>query len=105
MFALLDAHSSSTCALRIHWAPTRCIKVPSSCVTASTYQQPLLSVLDALAAPTVFMQQTLVFAETIDADGLVHALQLVLQSYPVLGYRLSKDQVKGMLCSWCLGLM
>jgi hypothetical protein len=93
MFALLDAHSSSTSAVPVHWAPAQHIQVPSSCVTASNHQQPLLSVLDALAAPTIFMQQALVFAEAISAEDLANALQLVLQGYPALGYRLSKDQV------------
>jgi hypothetical protein len=93
MFALLDAHNSSTNALAVTWSPPQHIQAPNSNDDASQ-QQPLLSVLDALAAPTVFMQQALVFKEAISAAELASAVQMVLERYPALGYRLAKDEVR-----------
>jgi hypothetical protein len=98
MFALLGGQSSNTSALPVHWGPAQRIKALSSSVTAANVQQPLLSVLDALAAPTVFMQQALVFGDAICAADLAEALQLVLQGYPALGYRLSKGKVRKRSC-------
>lgn len=104
MFAVLDAHSSSADALYVSWAPPQHIQAQSSS-HAATPQQPLLSVWDALAAPTVFMQQALVFKDAISTTDLATAVQLVLERYPALGYRVAKDQVRpvrplGGLVAW-----
>ncbi|KAF6265152.1 hypothetical protein COO60DRAFT_1117786 [Scenedesmus sp. NREL 46B-D3] len=98
MYALLNADSSAKDALSVHWASPRHIQAPCSDDGAATsHPQPPLSVLDALAAPTVFMQQALVFPKAIGAADLASALQLVLADFPALGYRLSQDQ-HGRLC-------
>jgi hypothetical protein len=99
MFAILNAGSSSTNTIPINWAAPQHIQVHSSTTVSSDAaatapQQPLLSVLDALAAPTVFMQQALVFKKALSAADLAAAVQLVLEGYPALGYRLTTDQVR-----------
>lgn len=59
-------------------------------------QQQAPSFLDRLAAPTVFLQQALVFQDTtLDTEALKAAVAALLHLYPPFGHRLSSSQVGG----------
>ena len=60
------------------------------------------SFLDRLAAPTVFLQQALLFDTSLDVDGLRTAVASVVEQYPPFGERLTKNQVGTAVCSWVL---
>lgn len=54
---------------------------------------PQPSVWDLLAAPTVFLQQALVYRETLDSTALAAAIQQAVDLYPAFASRVTKDQV------------
>jgi hypothetical protein len=56
-------------------------------------QQQEPSFLDRLAAPTVFLQQTLVFETSLDSDAMQAAVAAALQLYTPFGHRLTSSQV------------
>lgn len=49
--------------------------------------------LDRLAAPTVFIEQALVFRTALDTDALKAAVAEVVQQYPGFGARLTAAEV------------
>jgi hypothetical protein len=87
MFSLLKS-SAGTHHLSepIHWQQT--VVNPNF---ALQQQEP--SFLDRLAAPTVFLQQALVFETSLDSDTVQAAVAAVLQLYTPFGHRLTSGQV------------
>lgn len=56
-------------------------------------QEEEVSFLDRLAAPTVFLQQAVLFDSHLELDVLRQALGAVVQQYPPFGFRLTTDAV------------
>jgi hypothetical protein len=86
MFSLLEASSRGTGGLKVAWEPSVTIK--SKCAYPEAIQP---SMLDVLAAPTVFMQQTLVYPDVLDCAALIAASQYVVDAYPVFCARLTQQ--------------
>jgi hypothetical protein len=90
MFALLGlpspAGSSSGAAGGVTWHAKRRITPASPCA------QPL-SFIDTLAAPTVFIEQALVFQEALAAEALAAALAAVVEACPGIAATLHQAQV------------
>jgi hypothetical protein len=93
MFSLLSKADSS-CAL------AEGLKWQQELVAADTaQQQDEPSFLDRLAAPTVFMQQALLFDTSLNVDVLRVAVAAVAQCFPPFGYRLT-EQVSTVMSYW-----
>jgi hypothetical protein len=86
MFALLKPHSSPGLSEPIEW------KQELVKTTMEDHPEPP-SFLDRLAAPTVFLQQALVFDTSLDSHALKAAVAVAVREYPPFGYRLSSDEV------------
>lgn len=93
MFSLLKT-DDSPCALDagVNWQQEL-----FAADTAQQQEDP--SFLDRLAAPTVFMQQALLFDTTLDIYVLRVAIAAVAHSFPPLCYRLTEQVSFALSCS------
>ena len=103
MFSLLEASKRDESGLKVAWKSCSTIKTRCACTEAI---QP--SMLDRLAAPTVFMQQTLVYSNTLDGNVLDSALHHAVNDFPIFGARLTQQvgaHVRGKLLSVHVGTL
>lgn len=90
MFALFHSEAAVGEAPAVRWLQNRNISNASN----GQISHPGSSVLDLLAAPTVFMQQALVYQCDLDSSALLGAIQDVLKLQPLFAARLSAGQVR-----------
>lgn len=90
MFALLDNQAITSPAPSISWSET-CNVVPCKLDVHGVRPEP--SVLDLLAAPTVFLQQALVYKHDLDSATLRSAIQAVVDQQPLFAAKLRQAQV------------
>jgi hypothetical protein len=87
MFALLQANSPPGLPEKLEWR--------QKLIQTTVQDHPESpSFLDRLAAPTVFLQQALVFETSLDSHALKAAVADAVDQYPPFGYRLSSDEVR-----------
>lgn len=91
MFSLLDNKAKASSLPAISWSSVENI---APRLTDGSSWQPKPSVLDLLAAPTVFLQQALVYERDLDEHALRDALQVVVNGQPLFAARLTDSKVR-----------
>lgn len=89
MFSLLQPGESPLTHFHINWNHRSVKSSDASPLTAAE-----ASLLDRLAAPTVFLEQVFLFDVLLDEQALANAVASVVNDYSPFGWRLSRAQVR-----------